>query len=46
MKFDVDIRKDLHAKVVLSNGVAVFQGIGEQKAKECNGSYAKDFCFQ
>ena len=41
MKCDVDIRKDLFAKVVLSDGVAMFQGIGEQMAKECNVSCAK-----
>ena len=34
MKFDVDIGKALYAKVVLSGGVAMFQGIGEQMAKE------------
>ena len=36
MKCDVDIRKDLYGKVVLSDGVAMFQGIGEKMAKECN----------
>ena len=41
-KCDVDIRRDLYAKVVLSNGIAMFQGIGEQMAKVCNVSYAKD----
>mmetsp|Transcript_19164 Transcript_19164/g.51226 ORF Transcript_19164/g.51226 Transcript_19164/m.51226 type:complete len:102 (-) Transcript_19164:54-359(-) len=45
MKCDVDIRKDLYAKVVLSDGVAMFQGIGEQMAKECNVGYANDFLF-
>ena len=40
-KCDVDIREDLYSKVVLSDGVAMFQGIGEQMAKECNGSCAK-----
>ena len=45
MKCDVDIRKVLHAKVVLSDGVAMFQGIGEQMAKECDVSCAKDFWF-
>ena len=43
MKCDEDLRKDLHAKVVLSDGVAMFQGIGEHMAKECNVSFAKDF---
>ena len=45
MKCDVDIRKDLYAKVVLSDSVAMFEGIGEQMAKECNVSYAEDFWF-
>ena len=45
MKCDVDIRKDLYAKVVLSDGVAMFQEIGEQMAKQCNVSYATDFFF-
>ena len=45
MKCDVDIRKDLYAKVVLSDGVTMFQGIGEQIAKEYNVSYAKVFLF-
>ena len=43
MKCEVDIRKDLYVKVVLSDGVAMFQGIGEQMAKQCNVSYATDF---
>ena len=46
MKCDVDIRKDLYAKVVLSDGVATFQGIGEQMVRECNVSHAKDFLLQ
>ena len=45
MKCDVDIRKDLYAKVVLSDSVAMYQGIGEQTAKECNVSYAEDSLF-
>ena len=40
MKCDGDIRKDLYANVVLSDGGAMLQGIGEQMAKECNVSYA------
>ena len=43
MKCDVDIRKDVYAKVVLSDGVATFQGICEQMAKECSVSYAQGF---
>ena len=46
VKCDVDIRKDLYAKVVLSDSVAVSQGIGEQIAKECNVSYAMVCCFE
>ena len=46
MKCDVDIRKDLYAKVVFSDGVEMFQGIGEKMAKECNVCYAKDLCLQ
>ena len=38
-----DIRKDLYAMLVLPGGFAVFQGIGEQMAIECNVSCAKDF---
>ena len=34
MKSDVHIRKDLYAKVVLSDGVAMFHEIGEHMAKE------------
>merc|ERR1712136_77715 len=40
MKCDVDIRRDLYAKVV-----AMFPGIGEQMLKECNVSHAQDFLF-
>ena len=43
MKCDVDIRKDMYAKVVLSDSAAMLQGIGEQMAKECNVSYAMVF---
>ena len=46
MKCDVDIRKDLYAKVVLPDSVAMLQEIGEQRAKECSVSHAKGFCFQ
>ena len=42
MMCDVDTRKDLCAKVVLSDGVAMFQRIGEKMARKCNVSYAKD----
>ena len=46
MKCDVDIRKDLYAKVVLSDSVAMLQG-RDQMTKECNVSYADDFfCFR
>ena len=45
MKCGVDIRKDLYAKVVSSDGAATFQGTGEQMAKECNVSFAKGFFF-
>ena len=31
---DVDLRKDLHANVVLSGGTAIFQGIGEHMTNE------------
>ena len=34
MKCDVDIRKDLHANVVLSSGTAMFAGTGERMTKE------------
>ena len=43
MKCCADIRKDLYAKVMLFSGVAMFQGIGEQMAKECNVSYDRVF---
>ena len=36
MKCDADTCKDLHARVVLYGGVAVFPQIGERTAKECN----------
>ena len=42
MKRDVDIRKDLYTKVVLSDSVAMLQG-RDQMTKECNVSYADDF---
>ena len=42
MKCVVEIRKDLYAKVVWSDGVAMFHGIDEQMAKNCNVSYAND----
>ena len=45
MKCDVDIWKDLYGKVVLSDGVATFERMGEQMAKECNVSDAKVFFF-
>ena len=45
MQCGVDIRKDWYAKVVSSDGVATFQGTGEQMAKECNVSFAKGFFF-
>ena len=38
-----DIRKDLYAMVVLPGGVAMFQGIGEYRAKECNVSFDRVF---
>merc|ERR1712066_65524 len=34
MKCDVDIRKDLYANVVLSDGTTMFAGIGERMTKE------------
>ena len=34
MKCDVDIRKDLHANVVLSSGTTMFRGIGEGMCEE------------
>ena len=40
---DVDIRKDLHAGVVLYDGVAMFQEIREHIAKESNVSYDRIF---
>ena len=43
MERGLDIRKDLYAKVVLSGGVAMIQVFGEQMAKECDVSYAKEF---
>ena len=46
MKCNVEIFRDLYAKVVLSDGVAMFQGIGEQTPNEYNVSYAKDFLLQ
>ena len=43
MKCDIDIRKELHAKVVLSDSAAIFQQIGEHMAQECNVSYDRVF---
>ena len=43
MKCVEDIREDLYAMVGLPDGVAMFQETGEQMAKECNVSYAKEF---
>ena len=37
--------RTLYDMVVLSDGVAMFQGIGEQMAKESNVSCAKDLLF-
>ena len=34
MKCDLDVRKDLHAGVVLYDGVDMFQWIGERTAKK------------
>ena len=43
LKCDVDIRNDLRAKVVLSDGVALSKGYGEEMAKECSVSCANEF---
>ena len=45
MKCTPDTRKCLYAKVVLSDSVAMLQGIGEQRPNECDVSHAKDFFF-
>ena len=45
MKCDVDIRKGSYGKVVLSDGVAMFQGIGEQIATECKCELCHFFMF-
>ena len=42
---DVDTRKGLYSKFVLSDVVSMFQGVGEQMAKECNVSYTQRFFF-
>jgi actin-related protein len=34
MKFDIDVRKDLYAKIVLWGGTRVFQGLPERLEKE------------
>ena len=36
LKCDADTCKDLHARVVLYDGVAILQKIGEHTVKECN----------
>ena len=36
IKCDADTCKDLHARDVLYDGVAIFGGIGEHTAKECS----------
>ena len=43
MKCAADIRKCVCAKVVLSDSVAMRQGIGEQRPNECDVSHAEDF---
>ena len=45
MKCDADIRNDLHAGVVLYDGVPIFHGTGEHMAKKCNVRQDRDFCF-
>ena len=46
MKGDVDIRKDLFAKVVLSDGVAMFQGTGSRWRRNTTRVMPRIFCFQ
>ena len=45
MKCDACTCKDLQARVVLYARVAIFQGIGEHTAKECNVRQERIFCF-